>query len=72
MQNLSVLAVGVVIGLVLTVAVLKLSVRVKSVVSAWMARRKAAALTLEQRVLVLEAAEAARVAAVAGAVKTLI
>lgn len=69
MKEISVLVIGVVIGLVLMLALSRIYVKVKASMGAWIAKRKAAAVTLEQRVIALEEAEAARVAAIGIAAK---
>jgi hypothetical protein len=66
MQKISLMVVGVVLGLVLAIVVRKLYGKSKAALQGWVARRKAAALTLEQRVQALEQAEAARVSAIKG------
>jgi len=66
MQNISLIVVGVVVGSCWAIVLWKVYGKSKTALQGWVARRKAAALTLEQRVLALEQAEAARVSAIKG------
>lgn len=66
MKSVSVDVVWLAIGVVLMLAVQGAYRRVKPAIAAWIAKRKAAMLTMEQRVRALEAAEAARIEAALG------